>query len=105
MPKAYSKLERLSLPISYRSFSAVLCRAHPKGPMKLLSTPRALWMQELSLSLEDDKRATTNVQNGLVFLLFSFIFLRKGLILRESPGGEKVWISVKKCEQAPNFAL
>ena len=30
---------------------------------------------------EDDKRATTNVQNGLVFfLLFSFTLLRKALI-------------------------
>ena len=39
--------------------------------------------------LEDDKRATTNVQNGLVFFfLFYLILSRKGLILRESPGGK-----------------
>ena len=54
-------------------------------------------------TLEDDKRATTNVQDGLVFFfLFSFIFLRKGLILRETPGGKKrehVWKSVTKCEK------
>ena len=47
---------------------------------------------------EEDKRAATNVQNGLVFfILFSFILFRKGLILRESPGGK----CVKKCGKVP----
>ena len=51
------------------------------------------------LEWEDDKRATTKVQDPLVFFfLFSFILLRKALILRESPGGK----SVKKCENVPN---
>ena len=54
-----------------------------------------------TLKLEDDKRATTNVQNGWVFFsLFSFILLRNGLILRESPGGKSVK-SVDKCEKVP----
>ena len=53
--------------------------------------------------LEEDKRATTNVQNGLVFsFLFSF---SKALILRKALGekSENVWKSVKKCRN--DFAL
>ena len=53
--------------------------------------------------LEEGKRAATNVQNGLAFFcLFSFILLRKGLILIKVLGEkkfEKVWKSVKKCEK------
>ena len=33
----------------------------------------SLFTLVIKLSLEEDKRATTNVQNGLVFFLFSFI--------------------------------
>ena len=43
--------------------------------------------------LEDDKRATTNVQNGLVFSFYS-VFLKPWF--QESPG-EKFWKSVEKC--------
>ena len=59
--------------------------------------------------LEDDKRATTNVQNGLVLLLFFSYY--KSLTLKKSPGGkllkkcEKVWKSLKKCEQVPKPIL
>ena len=43
------------------------------------------------LILEDNKRATTNVQNGLVFLLlFSFIFVKKRLDFARKSWG-KVW--------------
>ena len=49
--------------------------------------------------LEEDKLATTNVQNGLAFLfLFSY---KKAFILREKSwrkNSEKVW---KKCEKVP----
>ena len=51
------------------------------------------------LLFEEDKRATTNVQNGLVFVfLFSF---KKALILRNVLGNnsEKVWNGVEKCEK------
>ena len=59
-----------------------------------------------SQNLEEDKRATTNVQNGLVF--FS-LFSKKGLKFERSPGGKvlkkcgKVRKSVKKCRN--DFAL
>ena len=55
-------------------------------------------------NLEEDKRATTNVQNGLVF----FFSLKKALILRKSWGKhfEKVWKSVKSAKKCRNdFAL
>ena len=42
--------------------------------------------------LEEDKRATTNVQNGLSF---SFYSLEKGLNFKKSPGGNVL----KKCEK------
>ena len=52
-------------------------------------------------SSEEDKRATTHVQNGLVFLiLFSFILLREGLIL-EKEKCENVWKRAEKCEKVP----
>ena len=51
--------------------------------------------QKKPYTLEDNKRAT-NVQNGLVFSFsFSFLLLRKGLILRESNGGKSVQKSEK----------
>ena len=62
------------------------------------------WLFWGYIFLDDDKRATTNVPNGLVFFFqFSYIILRKGLILRERPGQKvwkkcgTVWKSVKKC--------
>ena len=61
-------------------------------------------------SMEKDKRATTKLQNGLVFFFYS---LKEGLNFKRSPGGknlkkcEKVWKSakksVKKCRN--DFAL
>ena len=58
---------------------------------------------------EEEKRATTNVQNGLVF--FFLFSLKKALNIRKSGGQnsekcEKVWKvrkSVKKCRN--DFAL
>ena len=61
--------------------------------------------QEFHRDLEEDKRATTNVQNGLVF--FFLFSATKTLILRENPEGKvlkncgKVWKSVDKCENMP----
>ena len=46
--------------------------------------------------LEEDKRATTNVQNGLVF--FFLFSLKKALILRNVLGGN-FWKSVEKCQK------
>ena len=40
------------------------------------------------------QRATTNVQNGLVFSFYSLLFSKEKLLLRESPEGK----SVEKCE-------
>ena len=55
-----------------------------KGPVKRSTTIAVKHGPNCSESLEEDKRATTNVQNGLVFLfLFSF---KKALILREVLG-------------------
>ena len=78
-----------------------------KGPLMVVSKQ---WFELLNLSLtthlsEEDKRATTNVQNGLVFSsyspLFSFISLleQKPLILRESPGGGSSENVFKKSEK------
>ena len=51
---------------------------------------------------EEDKRATTKVQNGLVFFfLFSF---KQTLNFKESPGGKilkKCEKSVEECEKVP----
>ena len=59
--------------------------------------------------LEEDKRATTNAQNGLVFFC---LFSLKRPYFQESPGGkylkksEKVWEGAKKCEKCrTDFAL
>ena len=63
----------------------------------------------LNICLEEDKRATTNVQNGLVFF---FLLSKKNLNFKKNPRGEflkmceEVWritSSVKKCRN--DFAL
>ena len=55
-----------------------------------------IFSQEIP-SLEEDKRATTNAQNGLVFfLLFSF----KSLNCKKSPGGTILRRSMEKCEKS-----
>ena len=64
--------------------------------------PNVLWGPKQFL--EEDKRATTNVQNALVF--FFFVLLKKTLILRKVLGENsekvwKVWKSVKKCQKVP----
>ena len=46
----------------------------------------------VGLFLEEDKRATTNVQNGLV-LFFLFSYKKESLIFKKSPGGK----ALKKC--------
>ena len=56
--------------------------------------------QNPCFTLEEDKGATSNVQNGLVsFFLFP---LNKALILREVLG-EIVWKSAKECENDERF--
>ena len=72
---------------------------------------------KLQIFLEDDKRATSCQQLTCkmvwhLLFSFSFSFLRKGLILRESKAWKsvkkcgKVWKSVEKCEKCQNdFAL
>ena len=40
-------------------------------------------------TLEEDKCATTNMQNGLVFFYFYFSF-KERLNFKKSPGGESV---------------
>ena len=58
---------------------------------------------------EEDKRATTNVQNRFApfFLLSFFLFYSpwaKALCFEgESPGGWKLWKSAKKCENVKNY--
>ena len=53
---------------------------------------------------EEDKRATTNVQNRFVqffyYLFFSFVILElKPFVLKGKVPGEKLWKSAKKCEK------
>ena len=60
--------------------------------------PWPLFAANLSRFLEDDKRATTNVQNDLVFFFVSSF--KRALILRKALGG-KVWKSAKECEKVP----
>ena len=58
--------------------------------------PLSIWHIIRRLFLEEDKQATTNVQNGLVFLfLFSF---KKALILRKVLG-EISGKDAEKCEK------
>ena len=58
------------------------------------------WLSQVmlyNLRVLEDKRATTNVQNGLVFfLLFSFILSREGLNLKKSSWGKNCEKSVEK---------
>ena len=81
------------------------CSWHPK-------------LSEVGGLLEDDKRATTNVQNGLVFfflfsfIIFSYLWTKTVVKLLNSTKKswgkkcEKVPKSAKECEKVPNdFAL
>ena len=57
---------------------------------------------------EEDKRATTNVQNRFVqfffYLFFSFVLLElKPLVLKGKVLGEKLWKSAKKCKKCENY--
>ena len=63
-------------------------------------------------NLEEDKPATTNVQNRFVqfflfYLFFSFVLIElKPFVLKGKVPGEKLWKSAKKCEKLWNdFAL
>ena len=98
--------------------SGTSCVSAPRGASEPWPHHRSLKPQNLFLfrvrkKSEEDKRATTNVQNGLVFFfLFSFILFYylctktavKPLNSQKKSwrkNSEKLWKSVKKCGKVP----
>ena len=85
MPISFCRCDTLIL---FQEFWGVLRREKP-----LLFSGFSLFFPN---KLEEDKRATTNVQDGLVFFLFFSLF-KKGLNFKKSPGGN----CLKKCAKVP----
>ena len=90
-------IQRISNTIAKPLFGGILL----KVSQEILSPVARQGPTKVRLSSEEDKRATTNVQNGLVF--FFLFSLKRGLNLRKVLG-ETLGKSVEKCEKVRESA-